>query len=191
MNHIEWIATTQKSQWQSKDQLTVSAASNSKWDVKAYLDQPLQTIEGFGACFNELGWTSLNTLASADRESILRELFAPGVGANFNTCRMPVGANDFSLDWYSYDEVPGDFALDHFSISKDLETLVLFINNALKYQPALKLWASSWSTRGRASTSAWSCLRTSLTPLNHFRAVAGPLTGSPDLSLSWDQRCRN
>ncbi len=83
--------------------------------------------------------------STRDRESILRELFAPGVGANFNTCRMPVGANDFSLDWYSYDEVPGDFALDHFSISKDLETLVLFINNALKYQPALKLWASSWS----------------------------------------------
>jgi len=58
MNNIEWIATTQKSQWQSKDQLTVSAASNSKWDVEAYPDQPLQTIEGFGACFNELGWTS-------------------------------------------------------------------------------------------------------------------------------------
>ena len=69
MNDIEWIATTQKSQWQSKDQLTVSAASNSKWDVEAYLDQPLQTIEGFGACFNELGWTSLNTLASARQRS--------------------------------------------------------------------------------------------------------------------------
>ena len=114
MNNIEWIATTQKSQWQSKDQLTVSAASNSKWDVEAYLDQPLQTIEGFGACFNELGWTSLNTLASADKEAIFRELFAPGVGANFNTCRMPVGANDFSLDWYSYDKVPNDFELKHF-----------------------------------------------------------------------------
>jgi glucosylceramidase len=61
MNDIQWIATTQKSQWQSKDQLTVSAASNSKWDVEAYLEQPLQTIEGFGACFNELGWTSLKS----------------------------------------------------------------------------------------------------------------------------------
>ena len=76
MNNIEWIATTQKSQWQSKDQLTVSAAS-SKWDVEAYLDQPLQTIEGFGACFNELGWTSLNTLASADKEAILRGFSLP------------------------------------------------------------------------------------------------------------------
>jgi hypothetical protein len=42
MNDIQWIATTQKSQWQSKDQLTVSAASNSKWDVEAYLNQLLR-----------------------------------------------------------------------------------------------------------------------------------------------------
>ena len=145
MNNLEWVATTQTSQWQTKVQLTISPALGSNWDVEAQVDKPLQTIDGFGACFNELGWTSLSALDSADRESILRELFAPGVGANFNTCRMPVGANDFSLDWYSYDEVPGDFALDHFSISKDLETLVLFIYSALKYQPALKLWASSWS----------------------------------------------
>jgi O-glycosyl hydrolase len=58
-------------------------------------------------------------------------LFAPGVGANFTVCRMPIGANDFSLDWYSYDEVPDDFSLQHFSISRDLETLVPFIKGAL------------------------------------------------------------
>ena len=60
---------------------------------------------------------------------------------------MPVGANDFSRDWYSYDEVPGDFALEHFSIANDLETLVPFIKSALGYQPKLKLWASPWSPR--------------------------------------------
>ncbi|HEY5811896.1 MAG TPA: glycoside hydrolase family 30 beta sandwich domain-containing protein, partial [Terrimicrobiaceae bacterium] len=80
-----------------------------------------------------------------DREAIFQELFAPGIGANFTTCRMPIGANDFSLDWYSYDEVPGDFSLEHFSISKDFETLIPFVKSALKYQPNLKLWASPWS----------------------------------------------
>ena len=39
---------------------------------------------------------------------------------------MPVGANDFSRDWYSYDETPDDFALAHFSIANDLETLIPF-----------------------------------------------------------------
>jgi len=56
-----------------------------------------------------------------------------------------VGANDFSRDWYSYDEMPEDFALEHFNISNDLETLIPFIKDALKYQPELKLWASPWS----------------------------------------------
>jgi glucosylceramidase len=77
MNNIEWIGTTQKSQWQSKDQITVSAASNSRRVVEAYLDQPLQTIEAFGACFNERGCTSLNKLASANKETIPRELSLP------------------------------------------------------------------------------------------------------------------
>jgi glucosylceramidase len=141
----EWVVTTQSSQWQTKDQLTVAPALNGNWDVEVHLDKLLQTVDGFGACLNELGWDSLSALNEADREAILEELFAPGVGANFNSCRMPIGANDFSRDWYSYDEVPGDFALEHFSISRDLELLVPFTKSALRYQPHLKLWASPWS----------------------------------------------
>jgi glucosylceramidase len=145
MRDIKWIATTQTSQWQSKDAATTSLASESKWDVEAQLEKPLQTIEGFGACFNELGWAALSALEDRDKDAIFRELFAPGVGLNFKICRTPVGANDFSRDWYSYDETPEDFALEHFNISNDLETLVPFIKSALKYQPELKLWASAWS----------------------------------------------
>jgi glucosylceramidase len=148
----EWIATTQTAQWKKLEGLVISSAAdikssadNVKWGVEVQLDTPLQTIEGFGACFNELGWTSLSVLSEQDRESIFRELFEPGVGANFSVCRMPIGANDFSRDWYSYDEVASDFGLEHFSIRNDLETLVPFIKSALKYQPELKLWASPWS----------------------------------------------
>jgi glucosylceramidase len=109
------------------------------------MEETFQTIEGFGACFNELGWTSMGHLSESDRENILKELFEPGVGANFNICRMPVGANDFSRDWYSYNEVDGDFDMVHFSIENDKETLIPFILNAKKYNPDLKLWASPWS----------------------------------------------
>ena len=98
-----------------------------------YYEKTLQKMEGFGGCFNELGWTSLNCLNQNDRESIFRELFAKDYGANFNICRMPVGANDFSRDWYSYDETDGDFGLKHFSIANDKQTLIPFIKNAQKY----------------------------------------------------------
>ena len=115
------------SQWQTKDQVTISPALSSSWDVEAQADRPLQTIDGFGARFNEFAWTSLSAIEMRTKRLCSENCSPPAFGANFNTCRMPVGANDFSLDWYSYDETPGDFALKHFSISKDLETLVPFI----------------------------------------------------------------
>ena len=114
-------------------------------DAQVRLDRPAETIEGFGACFNELGWVALQRLSPVDREAIFRELFAPGVGANFTICRLPIGANDFARNWYSYDEVAGDFALEHFSIANDLETLVPYIHAAQRFNPALRLWSSPWS----------------------------------------------
>ncbi|RXS94625.1 beta-glycosidase [Silvibacterium dinghuense] len=102
-------------------------------------------MQGFGGCFNELGWTSLALISDADRETVLTELFAPDKGASLNLCRMPVGANDFSRGWYAYDETPGDFSLEHFSLANDHETLVPFIRAAKQQNPHLRLWASPWS----------------------------------------------
>jgi len=139
-----WISTTEKTPWQTQK----IASPGWRWDtldVVLKTDAVAQTIDGFGGCFNELGWTSLNALAAEDRDAVLKEMFATGVGANFTICRMPVGANDFSRDWYSYDETPGDLSLEHFSIANDLETLVPFIKGAQRYNPGLRLWASPWS----------------------------------------------
>jgi glucosylceramidase len=104
-----------------------------------------QTMEGFGGCFNELGWTSLSKLSDVDREGVLRELFDPVAGARFSLCRMPIGANDFALKAYSYDETKGDFELKHFSVENDRATLIPFIHAAQKYQPKLRVWASPWT----------------------------------------------
>lgn len=142
--NVTWVVTTQTAPWQMVGGLTIQAPKGPP-DVLVQMENPQQIIEGFGACFNELGWTSLSALDPETRESILRELFTPGAGANFTVCRMPLGANDFSCDWYSYDEVADDFALDHFSIANDHETLIPFIKSALEHQPALRLWASPWS----------------------------------------------
>jgi glucosylceramidase len=108
-------------------------------------DKKLQTIEGFGACFSEMGWASLNLLSDEDKATVFSELYEPGVGANFTICRMPVAANDFALDWYSYNETEGDFAMDNFSIANDLKSLVPFIKTAQEYNPRIKIWASPWS----------------------------------------------
>lgn len=139
-----WVVTTQDTPWQQTDGLAITGM-NALPDVLLKLDEPGQTIEGFGACFNELGWDALGRLGSSTRDDVLRELFAPGIGAQLGLCRMPIGANDFSRDWYSYDETPGDFPLEHFDIGHDLDTLVPFIRAAKGVRPDLKVWASPWS----------------------------------------------
>lgn len=142
-NTAHWVSTTQDNLWEK--QALATGQSTGKFDVEIKPNQTLQTIEGFGTCFNELGWTSLSLLSEKDRSDIFSELFSPGAGANFTICRMPIGANDFSRQWYSYDETEGDFDLKNFSISNDLETLVPFIKNAQRFNPTLKIWASPWS----------------------------------------------
>jgi glucosylceramidase len=142
---IEWVATTPDVSWEQQDPASVEFIKSDAVDAVIDVAHPLQTIDGFGTCFNELGWTSLSELNEADRETIMQELFTPGKGANFTVCRMAVGANDFSRDWYSYNETDGDFEMRNFSIDNDKETLVPFIRNALKYNPDIKIWASPWS----------------------------------------------
>jgi glucosylceramidase len=114
-------------------------------DVSIISTDTLQAVHGFGACFNELGWKALLRLNEADRQLILREFFQPGLGGNFNICRLPVGANDFSTDWYAYNETPGDYQNKTFSIKHDEQYLLPFVKQALQYNPAIRLWASPWS----------------------------------------------
>jgi glucosylceramidase len=140
----EWVATTPDATWQTQNTSEVKLVNTASADVEILTGSVLQTIDGFGACFNELGWTSLALLSDEERETIFKELFT-AEGANFTICRMPIGANDFSRDWYSYDETDGDFEMKNFSIENDRETLIPFIQSALKYNPDLTLWASPWS----------------------------------------------
>jgi glucosylceramidase len=141
---LEWVSTTESQAWIVKTDLRVSSVLESA-DIVIDTTVQLQTIDGFGACFNELGWKALSRLNPGARDSIIEELFSPGIGANFNICRMPIGANDFSRDWYSYNEVDGDFTMQNFSVDNDSETLIPFIHEAQKKYPDLKIWASPWS----------------------------------------------
>ena len=141
---VQWVVTTEQAPWQHH-QASAFHPVKSLPGVIVQPQQQFQTIGGFGACFNELGWDALQMLSERERNSILQEFFAPGVGANFGICRMPIGANDFSRDWYSYAEQADDFGLEAFSIAHDNETLIPFIRAAKQHQPELRLWASPWS----------------------------------------------
>ena len=138
---MEWVSSTMDEPWQVEAVTTGTASAGSVIDIDpSDLDQE---ILGFGVSFSELGWQSLGLLSQEDRTAVLDELFVPG-GANFSICRTPVGANDFSLDFYSFDETDGDFDLNDFSIDRDRTTLLPLIKEALARNPELKIWASPW-----------------------------------------------
>lgn len=145
---LTFLTTTEAAPWQP-GRVLQGGSGGTTLDLVIESDglpaEVTQTIQGFGACFNELGWTALNALDEQDRQSVLRELFHPTEGARLTYCRTPIAANDFSLGPYSYDETEGDFSLTRFSIDHDLQTLVPFIHAAQSFQPKLRLWASPWT----------------------------------------------
>lgn len=142
IQEAEICTTSEQSQWQ-KTYVKVQKQSDTDADIIVSGSEE-QVIDGFGGCFNELGWDALSVLSEEQRDTILNELFGPD-GVRFTFCRLPVGANDYARDWYSLNESPGDFEMKHFSIERDQTGLIPYIKAALAFNPDLKLWASPWS----------------------------------------------
>ncbi|MGA2442872.1 MAG: glycoside hydrolase family 30 beta sandwich domain-containing protein [Tepidisphaeraceae bacterium] len=116
-------------------------------------DATAQRIDGFGGCFNEIGWRALLRLDDVDRGRVLKSLFDPHDGLGFNICRVPIGSSDFALSPYSLDDEPGDVDLKHFSIDRDRFMLIPYIKAAMAIRPDLRLWASPWSPPAWMKTS--------------------------------------
>jgi len=142
---VTWIQTTREVPWVLKSGLALTGdrAGGSRV-IRLDPGDMHQVIDGFGACFNELGWEALQLASEGDRETILRDLFDPDTGCRFSICRMPLGANDYSVDWYSHNEQAGDLEMEHFSIERDRLRLIPYIRAAKGINPDLKIWASPW-----------------------------------------------
>jgi len=112
--------------------LSVDAAGGTPW-------------YGFGGTFNEAGWEVLLLLDPAERERAIRLLFDAVDGARFAFGRIPIGASDYALDRYTLCEQENDFAMQSFSIARDREYLIPYVQAALAVAPDLHLWASPWS----------------------------------------------
>ena len=93
-----WVAVTDRTKAMNGETQEEASASNGNG----------QTIEGFGACFNELGWDALQKTKEEVREGFLKELYG-AEGCAFNMGRVALGANDFSLEWNSCDDTDGDY----------------------------------------------------------------------------------
>lgn len=139
----EWTVSMRDNYYQQIEPQYVNNQANAQ-TIVVDTEQTAQSIKGFGTCFNELGWASISILPEKELQMIFSELFEPGKGACLNRGRMSMGANDFSLDYYSNDDTEGDFKLKDFSIERDKRNIIPMMKWALKYQPELYFFASPW-----------------------------------------------
>ena len=116
-----------------------------------------QSIVGFGAALTDASaWLIWHKLPPARRDSLLRDLFGPEPGAGFSFLRLDMGASDFALRQYSYDDMPpgeSDTALAHFSITPDTAETIPILKRALEINPKLAIMASPWSAPGWMKTT--------------------------------------
>ncbi|MBT9456852.1 MAG: glycosyl hydrolase [Burkholderiaceae bacterium] len=142
-----------------------------------------QSMIGFGAALTDASaWLIRHKLDDTQRQALLSELFgrADG-GAGFGLARLVVGASDFSLKHYSYDDRPAgetDAALAHFSIDEARGHVLPVVQQALAINPALYLIASPWSAPGWMKTGG-SLIKGRLRP-DRFDAFSRYLLRSVD-----------
>ncbi len=116
-----------------------------------------QEMVGFGAAITDASaWLLENRMTAPQRDALLQELFGryPGIGLSFT--RLTMGASDFSLHQYSYDDMsPGqtDSALTHFSIDSNRTYVLPVVQRALAINPQLRIMASPWSPPGWMKTT--------------------------------------
>ncbi|MBN1577423.1 MAG: glycoside hydrolase family 30 protein [Chitinispirillaceae bacterium] len=138
------VISSEDGYWQTG---TFTKVTGEAADITIDESVKYQLWEGFGGTFNEAGWDALSEVSS-EIPTALRLLFDADDGANFVYGRIPIGASDYAMDWYTLAETPNDYAMEHFSIARDREKLIPYIKAALEVKPDLHLWGSPWVCPG-------------------------------------------
>jgi glucosylceramidase len=128
--------------WNTAATVTVMPSGSAELTVDA--STRYQQFTGFGGTFNEMGWDALSVLSAEEVTRALKLLFDANEGANFAYGRLPLGASDYAMSWYTLAETPNDFAMNDFSIARDHEKLIPYVKAALAIKPDIRLWASPW-----------------------------------------------
>ena len=142
--------------------LTLQAGSGTH-STKINIDPATtyQVIDGFGASMTDSSaWLIQYELSAPQREALMDQLFSPTAGIGISIMRVPMGASDFALSPYTYDDMPAgqtDPNLDYFSIAHDQAYIIPALLDALSYCDDLKTVASPWSPPGwmKNNDSLW------------------------------------
>ncbi|KGL85907.1 Glucosylceramidase, partial [Charadrius vociferus] len=74
-----------------------------------------QKVKGFGGSVTDAAAINILSLPETAQDHLLRSYFSEE-GLEYNLVRLPMASCDFSLHAYTYDDVPFDYELAHFSL---------------------------------------------------------------------------
>jgi glucosylceramidase len=155
-----WLTTPTGSKLLSREaDVHFDSGAPSATALRIVVDEATQyqKMVGFGAAITDASaWLIQNRLTAAQRETLLQELFGPSPGLGLSFTRLTMGASDFSLHQYSYDDMPAgqtDSTLAHFSIDSNRAYVLPVVQRALAINPQLKIMATPWSPPGWMKTT--------------------------------------
>ena len=156
---LRWWRTTADAVERVAVQVPAMPSNNAPGDVVVRVDlgRRYQRITGFGAALTDASALLVAALPPARRDSLWRSLFARGDGGTgLSVLRVPIGASDFSVRHYTYDDVPPgetDSALAHFSMAAEPAARMPLLRAARALNPDLRVVLAPWSAPAWMKTS--------------------------------------
>jgi glucosylceramidase len=126
------------------DSTLLSSQKPGKITLSTHVE--FQTMDGFGAAMTESSAYLFSNMSNSQRETVMEDLFGSGIGISF--VRIPMGASDFALSNYSYNDLePGqtDLNMEHFTLERDQQYVIPMLKLAKAKNPSLLMMGSPWS----------------------------------------------
>lgn len=153
-----WLSTADRRlKLMQQPDIEMSARGSLPADVVIDVQKKYQTMVGFGAAMTDSSaWLLQNRLNELQRSALLHELYGQPPNLNLNMMRLTIGASDFSLKPYTFDDVPFgqvDPQLQHFNVTPNLSDVIPTVREVLSIDPKLRIIASPWSAPAWMKTS--------------------------------------
>jgi glucosylceramidase len=129
--------------------LVASAHAAAPMSVRIDATRSYQQMQGFGASLTDSSAYLMSTgMSAAQRQALMQNLFDPTTGIGLSFLRQPIGASDFALSPYTYDDKPfgqTDYNLTSFSIAHDQPQIIPLLQQARTLNPPLRIMGTPWS----------------------------------------------
>ncbi|WP_211293702.1 ricin-type beta-trefoil lectin domain protein [Lentzea kentuckyensis] len=142
-NASVWLTTADRSNLLRQQADVTFGSGGTGPTITVNPNSTYQSMVGFGASFTDAAaWNIFN---SPRRDEIMNNLFDRGNGIGLSFLRQPIGASDFSRNFYTYDDGAADPALSRFSTAHDNAYVLPLIRQAKQLNPQLSIMATPWS----------------------------------------------